>query len=119
MMDEVFEIVQVTEGELVRRQFWPTETTNNFGSKTTVTIYGSLTTVTSVSSDSTIVYTSTQPTATVYSTPTPSLTTIFTPPASCLSQIIAQANIEWQIAPLYMTQCYPFGYATSIYYSPG
>jgi len=118
-MDEAFYIGEALYGQLERRQFWPTVTTNNFGSTTTVTIYGTLITVTSISQSITTTYISTEPTATSYSTATPALTTIFTPPASCLDEIVTEANTYWQIAPLYLTQCYPYGYATSIFFSPG
>jgi len=118
-MENDFDDAEALWDQLEKRQFWPTVTTNNFGSTTTVTIYGTLVTITAWTGSSTTVYISTEPTATSYSTPTPALTTIFTPPSSCLSEIVWEANTVWQIAPLYETQCYPYGYATSIYYSPG
>jgi len=114
--------------------FKPTVITNNFGSLTTVTVYFTEFPVTSYtvvgSSSSASVYITTQTTATSYSTPTPPLTTTFTPPASCLSEIydignyvdyenFPYANGVLTLGPPGASQCYPYGWASSIYYSPG
>jgi hypothetical protein len=98
---------------------YTTATINNFGSSTIVTIYAVVTTVTSANSFTSTTYITTVPTATSYSTPTPPLTTTFTPPSSCLSGFYNLEGTGWVLGPPFATECLPPGYATTIYYSPG
>jgi len=103
--------------------FYLTTTTDNFGSSTVETVYA---TVYSTRQPYTIINSSTfwiafevtKITANSYSTPTLPLTTIFTPPASCLSNIVVD-NGNTLVAPPEQKQCYPSGWETTLFYSPG
>ena len=98
---------------------YTTVITNNFGSVTSVTILATVITETSSNSFSTTTWTRTSPTHTIYSTPTIPLTTTFTPAATCLSKYYIIRNFGWILGSPNDASCFPTGYASTIYFSPG